>query len=448
MIMTFGRFADFSRIRACLPLILLPALFIILDHSIGFAGEPPASLSDTTLQIRQQVPNKTFGEIMLDIPEEALKLPIYFVKGLGYVALNGVYRNPVLNKLASYALSFKPGNGLVPIVSYGSNAGFYLGLGYRHFAVFNDDDQMRVRLAYSTHDYQRYLLDYSSPKMFGNSVGVGFHAAYRYRPRDNFFGIGAATSRSNEFAYTIEESTVRPELIIHAHDNVAFKLNGGYSKFNLFDGKDPAVEGRKSEMISRLGIDPAQLRSSQVAFMGGSVELDWRDSKGQPSRGGKESLSSTYYFGDNGDADIKFWRTRFEAAHYLNLYKKRILAARVIVSTVNKRGSSAPIPFYLLSSLGGVDDLRGYSRSRFVDNDMVLATLEYRYPIWALIDAFLFFDYGRVAASITDDLDTHDWHESYGMGLRVWKHDNVLVNLTVGRGLEGTKIFFELGQDW
>ena len=44
--------------------------------------------------------------------------------------------------------------------------------------------------------------------------------------------------------------------------------------------------------------------------------------------------------------------------------------------------SGKKVPFYYLSELGETETIRGFKRGRFRDNDMVLGSLEYRYPIW------------------------------------------------------------------
>ena len=110
-----------------------------------------------------------------------------------------------------------------------------------------------------------------------------------------------------------------------------------------------------------------------------------------------------------------------------------------MTQTTDLRDETAFLPFYLLPSLGGVKTLRGYTKHRFVDNDLALISAEYRYPIWEKIDAFVFLDEARVFNNLTDDFKWHDWKYSYGGGLRVWETDNLILSFYAAKSEEETR---------
>ena len=160
-------------------------------------------------------------------------------------------------------------------------------------------------------------------------------------------------------------------------------------------------------------------------------------------------LSIRYDHGVGNGDDLHALTTRAELVEYLNVYHKRLLAFRVIAQSVDTDDKEVPVlPFYLKSRLGGRDDLRGFLNNRFVDYDMTMAAVEYRWPIWTMVDAFVFAEAGRVYSSLRDDFTLRNWHESYGTGLRVWREDSIILSLQVAFSDEERRIYLELGGEW
>jgi hypothetical protein len=60
------------------------------------------------------------------------------------------------------------------------------------------------------------------------------------------------------------------------------------------------------------------------------------------------------------------------------------------------------IPFFLLPSLGGRSELRGYPNFRFTDRNRMLLTAEYRWTPSKFMDMPIFYEVGKVAAKRSD----------------------------------------------
>jgi outer membrane protein insertion porin family len=195
-------------------------------------------------------------------------------------------------------------------------------------------------------------------------------------------------------------------------------------------------------------LTPDHLRASRFITIGGQVILDRRDHKGQPSRGSLLDLAVTYNHGTGRSAALKFTKIRADISQYLNLWRKRLLALRVHLESTDILKGDRHAPFYLLSPLGGIDDLRGFSRNRYIDNDAITVSLEYRYPVWRKIDGFVFLDEGRPFCDITEDLAFEKWQYSFGGGLRVWDSDGLMLKTLVARSREETRFYFEMGAAW
>jgi hypothetical protein len=118
------------------------------------------------------------------------------------------------------------------------------------------------------------------------------------------------------------------------------------------------------------------------------------------------------------------------------------------------------VPFYLLRTLGakgqirsvheyflGGDQtqatLRGYDSFRFRDRDALLLQAEYRIPLWGPIDATVFYDAGKVAAS-RSELNLKELHTNYGFSLSFMKGRSTAARVDVGLGGEGTQWLFTI----
>ncbi len=409
-------------------------------------GQSESDTLETTLPV---APQRGLGEKLLDVPETIIKLPLYVGKGLSWAVINGIYRNDSVHRLAGYAFSFRPAGGVVPVVSFGSNAGWRFGLAYVRMNLLQQADRARWVASYSTNKYSRLEMSYSSPQAFSQRLGLATVVSYRSRPRESFFGLGNDSQDTNRVAFTMERTLVQLLLPWRFAKNLNLEFGGSFSAYRISDGESTDRLNSLPEIESKLSLSHADFRSSDIISGAVILDHDWRNNKGQPTSGGREQLELRYNHGVGNADDIKTVVAEADISHYLNIYHKRLLAMRVIARSVNADDEKVPVlPFYLKSNLGGRDNLRGFLNNRFVDYDMTMATVEYRWPIWSMIDAFVFAEAGRTYSSLSDEFTLRNWHEGFGTGLRIWREDNVLVSFQVAFSDEERRIYLELGGEW
>jgi len=100
-------------------------------------------------------------------------------------------------------------------------------------------------------------------------------------------------------------------------------------------------------------------------------------------------------------APVAYTRYGLDGLRYFDLYNgDRVLILHGRLEGV--AGADDRIPFTDLPRLGGPSILRGFSRDRFRDRVTMLASAEYRYPIWQELGGFLFVDGGRVFPGLSD----------------------------------------------
>jgi outer membrane protein assembly factor BamA len=111
---------------------------------------------------------------------------------------------------------------------------------------------------------------------------------------------------------------------------------------------------------------------------------------------------------------------------------------------LSQTGPGNEVPFYLMPTLGGDHSLRGYSNYRFRDRNAALVSVEYRWPVFRMMDAALFADAGSVAPTAGGLL--HERVErDYGFGLRVHGDRKAFASLDLSQGREGKRVALSLG---
>ncbi|HEY8927487.1 MAG TPA: BamA/TamA family outer membrane protein [Polyangia bacterium] len=143
-----------------------------------------------------------------------------------------------------------------------------------------------------------------------------------------------------------------------------------------------------------------------------------------------------------GGTSVAYTRYGLDGLRYFDLYNgDRVLILRGRLEGV--AGAGDRIPFTDLPRLGGPTLLRGYSRDRFRDRVTLLASAEYRYPIWKDLAGYLFVDAGRVYAALSDLGDAASRPRvGGGGGLELFSRGQFSLRGQVAGSSEG--LFFQL----
>jgi outer membrane protein assembly factor BamA len=74
----------------------------------------------------------------------------------------------------------------------------------------------------------------------------------------------------------------------------------------------------------------------------------------------------------------------------------RVLSLTGFVLFVDPMRRDVVIPFTELASLGGLQPMRAYLAGRLIDRSAFVTTLEYRWPVWAVLDGSIKAELGNV----------------------------------------------------
>jgi outer membrane protein assembly factor BamA len=158
-----------------------------------------------------------------------------------------------------------------------------------------------------------------------------------------------------------------------------------------------------------------------------AADVNYRMPRGNPRKGGRYYVG--YQFFDDRDLGrYTFRRFDTELQHYIPfLNERRVIALRALTS-VSDADRGHEVPFYFQRTLGGDDDLRGFRKFRFRDENMLLLQAEYRWEIFTALDGAIFYDAGKVA-SRPGDLTLKDLESDYGIGFRFGSNTGIFLRV-------------------
>jgi hypothetical protein len=257
---------------------------------------------------------------------------------------------------------------------------------------------------------------------------------------DRFFGLGPDTPSSAETSYT----GVRQLLNARRGINLVEHLNIGASAGIEHDSVDDG--GVMGLPLSRdMFPDVPGMRGTALLWQGLDIRYDDRAGGDFAEQGIRLEASGAVVEGLSGSPT--FLRLGAQARGILPELSWLSGAARAAWSAV----TSADVPFYQQSELGGSYLLRGFTLGRFVDRQMWTIEAEQRIRLlrthifgvvadWR-VDPFVAV--GQVFGSWDSALSRPQL--AVGTGLRAFVRPNVLGRVDIATGGEGTKIYVEIG---
>lgn len=162
---------------------------------------------------------------------------------------------------------------------------------------------------------------------------------------------------------------------------------------------------------------------------------DTRDNIYNPTEGGRVSLSAEVA-GLGGD--FNFQKATIEDQRYFKVGHAQVIAVR------GKYGlGNGEISEFNQFKVGGQNSLRGYRDDQYRGDHMILATVEYRFPIVSKVQGAIFTDWG---GAWFDDFMPKSGaiHGSVGVGLALNTPLGPL-RLDYGRGSKGGRVHFSVG---
>jgi outer membrane protein assembly factor BamA len=289
--------------------------------------------------------------------------------------------------------------------------GFALGAGYmHHVSPYNLVD---VRGNYSIRGYTRAEVEFKAPRMFQRRATLSVLGGYREATQVAYYGAGNNTSTAAKTNYSFKRPYASALMTLWPMRKWLM-LRGGLELTqwdqNPGEGSSPSVETVYTpETLPGLGAKVNYFHSQ------GTIGFDWRDARDYSRRGGFYGITLHDY--RDRDELFGFQQVDYEAIeHFPILRESWVISLHGLAQTTLSR-SGQQVPFFMQPSLGGGDDLRGYTSWLYRDRHSLILQAEWRIMVNRFMDTAVFYDAGKVAAR-TSDIDVASLKHDYGFGVR------------------------------
>lgn len=372
------------------------------------------------------------GEALIWVPR-ILFFPAYLVLNYGVrwplVNLTALAEeHHVFERIGGF-FSFADGRAtLYPTLffDFGINPSLGLFFGFNDFGAKNNSLTLQAGVWFNE---WLHVIGTDSFKVFRNDEGtVTLRAEFLSRPDRVFDGLNLSSESARERYF--RERRVEAEVSLRSYlkglnrVQLAFYYrNVGTSDGEDFD-EDDAIAARTSPYLGSDGrvdtnLVPGYGQSYNLLTTELKVELDSRQPERlwTPGSGVRLELFGRFSF-DPSDTKLNFFRYGGDAAVFWDVSGiNHVLALRVYAELLENTGDRV-VPFTERLVLGGPEYLRGFLEGRFRGDSAFVATLDYRYPIWVLLDANIFVSMGNVFPGRFGDFNVKRMVLSYGFGLR------------------------------
>ncbi len=304
-----------------------------------------------------------------------------------------------------YKALLNPKYIIMPGFSYSTetNAVFALGVYFNPGVVDKSSNYFTLDTTAKYSLKEQFELRLRPAYKFGN-WRIQSEAKFRKWP-DTYYGIGNNTDKDISEEYTTNKYIFGLVLSRYFSEQFAIGIGANWQHY------DYPKNDEEGNLI--LHTIPGS-ETSEVAGLGGLLELDSTDGPYYPYSGIRFKLSAYKYLRETyGDYD--FERYSIDLRTYSTIANNTVVA-----NQFEFESNQGDVPFYMMSKLG--DQLRAYSSNRFIDKNRISFRTESRFlfPKETILYPFgyvIFAETGLVAPSI-EDIASDDLKYSVGTGLR------------------------------
>jgi outer membrane protein assembly factor BamA len=339
-----------------------------------------------------------------------------------------------ISKLEGYTGGFRPIIG-----NQYTGSGFAGGVGWRSRKAPRNRIGGYVTSSWSIRGWQRYDAGFRLPELLGGALELDVDTGYRNSNSLSYFGPGPAQRFRRRTNFRLEETHFDGRLSWRVTRHLRVGAIGGYLLYNVGPGQDPRFasvdETYPPELVP--GLD----RQSYFVRTGGEIQLDFRDFPPGPKRGSNWFARYANY-NDTRFGAYSFQRIDLRATKYFPFFNDRrvIVVNGASVLTYAREGNRTP--FYLQPTLGGSDDLRGFSPFRFYGDKKAVINAEYRWEVFTGLDCAVFADGGQMFDA-NRDFNFRKFELSYGMGFRANVRNIPVMRIDIGVSRESVMVWFK-----
>ena len=385
---------------------------------------------------RSQYKGKETWERIVSFPGTAVSMPLVLFFKMQEQIVGYVYENKLIPKTIDFFTSVDEQRGIEP--TYSSRSGG--GIKFFQKGILNPEFKLSLKASGSFYGRQHYQMEFKRLALYRDLLKFRIMGEYRYLLGEAFYGIGPKTRSGNRTDYDHELFAAESDFGIQLGKKLMLITQVGIDHHNIF-GHSGSVRPSIKELYNEDAL-PGLESGVQISRFQVGFQYDSKNRIGNPSSGKEMNFAATT-FQDMNDANYSFWKISAEINQYVHLFRNRVIAFSITGETTEPY-ENRQIPFYYLSSFGRHETIRGFSRGRFRDQDMLLGSIEYRIPLWHHLDTNLFVDAGQVSNDIFNNFRTDKMQFGYGIGWRLWNSSKLVATLEFAFSKERFRVYFEL----
>lgn len=269
------------------------------------------------------------------------------------------------------------------------------------------------------------------PTFARNRARITLSGSYVDAPDVRYHGVGNDTLKDHQTRYGYAPASGGARLDVAAAKYVS--LGGGVKYLDIDTSRGRtglSIEQRFSPA------DTPALDFDNFSYINSTAyaALDWRRPAGYSGSGGLYRVQLDDYHDRYNDGH-SFRTLEAEARQLIPLLRANWVLALRGLATVTDIDDRSVVPYFMLPSLGGGTNLRGYPDFRFRDRHRLAMNAELRWTPARFMDMAVFYDTGKVA-SRRKDLDLDDLKQSYGIGMRIVGPNGYAFRLEVAHSRE------------
>ena len=265
---------------------------------------------------------------------------------------------------------------------------------------------------------------------------------YFNKPQFDYYGPGPDSSKADRTQFLEENTTA--DLALRWQPDKQRHFTAGARIGGLFVNVGPTPNDRfpSTETVFSPAETPGIDNQTNFLVSAGLIDIQYLDLANVPTSGARGTVTFEHY------ADLKlkgftFNRATAQVEGYIPFFnKKRVIAMRA-GTALSFKDPDQLVPFYLQPTLGGPQDLRGYRRWRFYDNNSMIFTVEYRYEVSTGFVMALFSDAGQVF-SRASQISWTKMQSDVGFGLRMHARDRYGLRIDMGFSHEGFQAWLQV----
>ena len=280
------------------------------------------------------------------------------------------------------------------------------------------------------------------PRLTSQRLDVTLRAAHLDMPQLDFYGQGPNSLKSNRTDYRREDTWLDAGVDWHALRHVKAHCKAGQLWLNV----GPGISDSVTSTNLKFGPDQAPGIDVQTNyFVGGcGVGFDFRDHPDFPRKGTALFLDYRRYLAETLSIN-SFHQATGSIEQYIPFFNEKRVIALHAAANMSFNNHNQVVPFYMQTTLGGFNDLRGYRPLRFYDDNAAWVNAEYRWEVSTGLDLAVFGDAGEVFHR-PSQFSLSNIQNDIGFGLRFNNQRNLVFRIDTGFSREGFQVWVEFNK--